>query len=281
MKKIAVILAVLLAASVTLTGCSTIKNVPEQAAESTEMSEVTITEIPDESTIPPETEAPEETQPESVTAEPETTTAKPAEKTTVNAVAPASTSAKKETDTSVSRITVTPADEEKTTAAQTTAAVTEAATQTPEEQTSASAPQPETEKFEFTSKDLDGNVVTMESFAGARLIMFNIWEPWCKYCVGELPVLEKLYENYKDRGLVIVGVCSEANAAQARELMQENGITYPMIYKTKDFNQFDNGHVPLTVFVAPDGEIFTPEAIYGSKGYVGWRTIMLTYLRKV
>ena len=94
---------------------------------------------------------------------------------------------------------------------QTTAAQTEAA---------------DSEKMQFTTTDLDGATVTLSDFADAKLILVNFWEPWCGPCVGELPDLARLYDTYRDRGLVILGVFQDMEDS-AKELAESRLRTLP------------------------------------------------------
>ena len=49
-------------------------------------------------------------------------------------------------------------------------------------------------------KDMDE---LMEANKG-KVVLINFWATWCKPCVHEFPDLVKLYNNYKDKGFVIV-----------------------------------------------------------------------------
>ena len=76
-----------------------------------------------------------------------------------------------------------------------------------------SDPEDETEavtgdKVIFSTIDRDGNSYDESVFSGNELTLINFWEPWCGPCVGEIPDLQELYEEYKDDGLLIIGVYS-------------------------------------------------------------------------
>ena len=60
--------------------------------------------------------------------------------------------------------------------------------------------------------------------------MINIWEPWCGPCVEEIPSLAKLYDEYRDEGLLILGVFSSTDMdSDVEKLIEEYGIHYPLI----------------------------------------------------
>lgn len=63
---------------------------------------------------------------------------------------------------------------------------------------------------EMVLKDIDGKTVSLSSFAG-RPIIINFWAEWCGPCKAEFPAENKLYQQYKDKGLVVINVCIETD----------------------------------------------------------------------
>ena len=59
-------------------------------------------------------------------------------------------------------------------------------------------------KFETTG--VDGKTYTQDIFSKYDLTMVNIFTTWCSPCVNEIPDLEKLYQEMKDKGVGVVGV---------------------------------------------------------------------------
>jgi len=57
----------------------------------------------------------------------------------------------------------------------------------------------------FVLKDLEGQEVKLADFAG-KVIIIDFWATWCPPCVEEIPEFVKLYRDYKDKGLVIIGI---------------------------------------------------------------------------
>ncbi|MBR2731848.1 MAG: TlpA family protein disulfide reductase [Clostridia bacterium] len=134
------------------------------------------------------------------------------------------------------------------------------------------------ETFTFTTTDMDGNAVASADFAGAKVIMVNMWEPWCGPCVGEMPDLQKLYTKYQGQGLVILGVTTSP-ATDVNSTVTRLGITYPIVSGNAQFNRFDTGYVPTTVFLDGEGHILSEEPYIGSKSGTEWERIILTYLQ--
>jgi len=57
----------------------------------------------------------------------------------------------------------------------------------------------------FKLRDPDGKTVELKQFRG-KPVLLNFWATWCAPCKEEMPELEQLYRQYKDRGLVVLGV---------------------------------------------------------------------------
>jgi len=61
---------------------------------------------------------------------------------------------------------------------------------------------------DFTLKDRNGKAVSLASLKG-KLVLLDFWGSWCFPCRQTHPHLRKLYAEYKDRGLEILGVANE------------------------------------------------------------------------
>jgi thiol-disulfide isomerase/thioredoxin len=61
------------------------------------------------------------------------------------------------------------------------------------------------------------------------LVLF--WETWCGYCRREMPKIQKIYTDYKDKGLKVIGLTKVNRSATPEtviEFIKENSITYPI-----------------------------------------------------
>jgi len=61
---------------------------------------------------------------------------------------------------------------------------------------------------DFSLRDLDGNVRSLASFRG-RVVLLSFWATWCTPCRTEMPMLETLFQTYKDHDFEVVAVASD------------------------------------------------------------------------
>ncbi|MCR4723318.1 MAG: TlpA family protein disulfide reductase [Eubacteriales bacterium] len=126
----------------------------------------------------------------------------------------------------------------------------------------------------FMTYDRKGNPYDQSIFAESKLTLINFWEPWCPPCVGEMPDLEKIYEQYKDKGLNIIGVYSSFDMeGDVDDVLDEAGTTYLILTYREAFDRFQTGYVPTSVFINDKGEV-VGETIIGSKSYDEWVNII-------
>lgn len=170
---------------------------------------------------------------------------------------------------------------------ETTEATTEPTTEETTEETSQETMRGDTEGYTpdmyFTLLDRDGNVIDESVFAEHKLTMINMWEPWCGPCVGEMPELEKLYEDYKDQGLLIIGIYSSTEMEEeVQQVLDDAGTTYPICAYDSAFDPYQSGYVPTTIFVDEHGQVYTMADdlpyVVGGNSYEAWATYVERFL---
>ena len=108
-------------------------------------------------------------------------------------------------------------------------------------------------EFELARLDEDG-VLTDEDLAGEALVI-NFWASWCIPCKEEAKLLQDTYEEYRDDGVVFLGVNIKDSAVGAREFIEEYGITYPVVSDPGEDLARELGvkGIPETFFVDAEG----------------------------
>lgn len=86
--------------------------------------------------------------------------------------------------------------------------------------------------IDFELADADGKEVSLADYVvGSKLTIVDFWASWCPPCRAEIPNLINLYEEYKDKGLQVVGVdVWERGEQDGPDAVKELGIPYPVMY---------------------------------------------------
>jgi thiol-disulfide isomerase/thioredoxin len=58
---------------------------------------------------------------------------------------------------------------------------------------------------DFTLDLLGGSEVTLSDLIG-KPVMIYLWASWCPPCRAEMPAIQKVYQDYQDLELVVLGV---------------------------------------------------------------------------
>lgn len=104
--------------------------------------------------------------------------------------------------------------------------------------------------------DLGAKPVLLSDYKGKKNVIVNFWATWCPPCKEEMPLFQKLYEQYGDE-LVIIGINLQEDKETIKKFLEEYKITYPILLdpdaETKKlYNVITQ---PVTYFINKDGII--------------------------
>lgn len=108
----------------------------------------------------------------------------------------------------------------------------------------------------FDVKRLDGSEASLASYRG-KVVLVNLWATWCPPCREEMPALEKLYQDDRSKGLVVLGIDQGESAKVAGEYARERGVSFPVL--VDDAQQYGRAYaaqgIPTSVLVDRRGRI--------------------------
>jgi len=111
---------------------------------------------------------------------------------------------------------------------------------------------------DFTLQTLDGETVSLASLRG-QAVLVNIWASWCVPCRAEMPAIQRVYEEYKDQGFVVLAVNStvQDTAASAKAFIAEFGLTFPILLDVDGAatGLYQVRALPSSFFIGRDGII--------------------------
>ena len=112
---------------------------------------------------------------------------------------------------------------------------------------------------DFTLRSLDGERFTLSSLQG-KVVLLNFWATWCPPCRREIPDLNRIYDTYKDRGVVILGVSwDELSTERIKTFVKNYKVTYPILHGTQsELSQVGKayawqGYLPTTYVIDRKG----------------------------
>ncbi len=114
---------------------------------------------------------------------------------------------------------------------------------------------------DFTLVDLDGNSVTLSDFKG-KVVFINFWATWCPPCRAEMPEIEAVYQEYKDKDVVVIGV-HLANVIwfepedKIRQFVQQGGYNWTFVTDTSGevSANYQIVGIPTSFFIDREGII--------------------------
>ncbi|MBI1806673.1 MAG: TlpA family protein disulfide reductase [Ignavibacteria bacterium] len=123
-------------------------------------------------------------------------------------------------------------------------------------------------KYEFTFTTLDGKNIHLSDYAG-KVVLVNIWAPWCGPCRVETPGFIELYQRYKPKGFEVLGVAVQTNESDVRSFMGKLKIPWPVGIKDEVAKAYGTYGLPDNYLFNPDGSL--------AKRFIGYtREDMLT-----
>ena len=79
----------------------------------------------------------------------------------------------------------------------------------------------------FDTLDVLGKSQRLGDHQG-EVVLVNIWATWCAPCRNEMPKLDRLYRERKDRGFIVFGLSDEGVDLQ-RKYVEQVPVSYPLL----------------------------------------------------
>ena len=108
----------------------------------------------------------------------------------------------------------------------------------------------------FELVDLEGNTQRLSDYKGEGVFL-NFWGTWCEPCKREMPHMEKLHNEYEDKGVHVLAINIKESDLKVERFREQYGLTFPIaLDKTESVKEAYNIiPLPTTFLVNKDGII--------------------------
>jgi len=111
---------------------------------------------------------------------------------------------------------------------------------------------------EFELNTASRETVKLSDLRG-QAVLVNLWATWCPPCREEMRSIEKVYNEYKDQGFVVLAVnmTYQDDTQKIIPFVTERGLTFPILLdETGDMaNDYQMRSLPSSFFIGRDGII--------------------------
>lgn len=109
-------------------------------------------------------------------------------------------------------------------------------------------------------KSVNGEPIKLSNYSG-KVLLVNLWATWCGPCRNETPELVRLYRDYQDRGVEMVGLSTEdpiASRQSVQQFVRDYNVDYQIGWATREVAialMQGSGSIPQSFIITRDGRI--------------------------
>ena len=82
----------------------------------------------------------------------------------------------------------------------------------------------------FRLSDMEGRVVQLSDYKG-KVVLLDFWATWCAPCRAEMPMLQALHNQFRDRGFEVVGISVDDDPAEVvPDYIKQGGYNYTQLF---------------------------------------------------
>ncbi|HYG60395.1 MAG TPA: thiol-disulfide oxidoreductase ResA [Symbiobacteriaceae bacterium] len=109
---------------------------------------------------------------------------------------------------------------------------------------------------DFELKTIDGTSYKLSDLKG-KTVMLNFFATWCPSCRAEMPAMEEVYKEYKDKDFIILAVDLNESDLAIRSFTEKFGLTFPIIVDKDDrvSRTYEIVNLPTSYFIDKTGVV--------------------------
>ncbi|WP_066193138.1 MULTISPECIES: thiol-disulfide oxidoreductase ResA [Gracilibacillus] len=116
------------------------------------------------------------------------------------------------------------------------------------------------EALDFSLKQVatteEANNLQLSDYEG-KGVMLNFWGTWCEPCEREMPYMEQLYPEYKEKGVEIIAVSVDSTELVIDNFANKYGLTFPIVHDENKqvLDAYGVRPLPTTYFIDEHGVV--------------------------
>lgn len=114
---------------------------------------------------------------------------------------------------------------------------------------------------EFTLAGPNGTAIRLGDYRGKKAVFLNFWASWCPSCQAEMPTMERVHQEFRDRGVEILAVSIDQDPKAAEAFMERHRLTFPIAFdpKMEVADRYLVKFIPTHYFIDREGRIVSKE----------------------
>jgi len=125
----------------------------------------------------------------------------------------------------------------------------------------------------FTLQNTTASDVSLSDYQG-KVVLLNFWATWCMPCRQEMPSMEKLWQKYREQGLVIVAVSTdEGGPSRVKSFVKRFKLSFPVVLDPESTvsDRYQVSGLPVSFLIGQEGRI--AGKITGSEDWMSEKSI--------
>jgi peroxiredoxin len=103
----------------------------------------------------------------------------------------------------------------------------------------------------FCLEDLKGKKLELRNFKG-KVVFINFWATWCGPCKEEMPSIEALYQQFKEKDFVFLTISVDYEGKKpVKEFIEKQRYTFPVLLdpKCETLDLYKVKGIPTTILI--------------------------------
>jgi cytochrome c biogenesis protein CcmG/thiol:disulfide interchange protein DsbE len=107
----------------------------------------------------------------------------------------------------------------------------------------------------FCLKGLNEKKIELKNFKG-KVVFLNFWATWCGPCKEEMPSMETLYQQFKEKDFIFLTISLDyGEETEVREFIEKHHYHFPVLLdpKCETLDLYEVKEIPTTIIIDKEG----------------------------